>query len=77
MNYSPITILVNITATFCATALYELLMRDSLNSISKGHASHEDGEEGLLRHFSRSELMDEETRRRSQNTRRQEIGKTG
>ncbi|KAK8073618.1 hypothetical protein PG994_004517 [Apiospora phragmitis] len=76
MNYSPIAILVNIPATFCATALYELLMCDSLSSISKGHAVHENGEEGLLRHFSKSGSMDEETMR-LQATRRQEIGKTG
>ncbi|KAK7917270.1 hypothetical protein PG985_010878 [Apiospora marii] len=75
MNYSPIAILVNIPATFCATALYELLMRDSLNSISKGHAAHEDGEEGLLRHFSKSGLMDGEMKG-SQATGRQEIGKS-
>jgi len=29
-------------------------MRDSLNKIAKGHATHEDGEEGLQRHISRA-----------------------
>ncbi|KAK7946778.1 uncharacterized protein PG986_011099 [Apiospora aurea] len=77
MNYSPIAILVNIPATFCATALYELLLRDSLSSIGQGHAVHEDGEEGLQRHFSKSALTDDEEMRRSQAARRQEISKMG
>ncbi|KAK8024275.1 hypothetical protein PG993_012341 [Apiospora rasikravindrae] len=77
MNYSPIAILVNIPATFCATALYELLMRDSLSSIGQGHAVHEDGEEGLLRNLSKSGLIDDEEMRRPQAARRQELGKMG
>ena len=51
MNYSWIAILVNIPATIFATAFYEFLMRDSLQKISKGHAVHEGGEEGLRRHI--------------------------
>lgn len=51
LNYSWIAILVNVPATIFATAYYEFLMRDSLSSISKGHAVHEDGEEGLRRHI--------------------------
>lgn len=74
MNYSPIAILVNIPATLCATAVYELLMRDSMGIISKGHAMHEDGEEGLLRHFHKSGMLDEEMMR-SQALRGVEIGK--
>ena len=53
-NYSWIAILVNIPATVFATGFYELLMRDSLQKIGKGHAAHEDGEEGLARHLTKS-----------------------
>lgn len=52
MNYSWIAILVNVPATLFATGYYEFLMRDSLSQIGKGHAVHEGGEEGLLRHIS-------------------------
>jgi len=52
-GYSWISILVNIPATIFATGYYEFLMRDSLSKISKGHAEHEDGDEGLKRHLSR------------------------
>ena len=51
-NYSWIAILVNVPATIFATGYYELLMRDSLQKISKGHAEHEDGHEGLMKHLS-------------------------
>ena len=54
MNYSWIAILVNVPATLFATGYYELLMRDSLSKIGKGHAVHEDGEEGLQRHITRT-----------------------
>ena len=50
-NYSWIAILVNVPATIFATAYYEFLMRDSLVKISKGHAVHEGGEDGLRRHI--------------------------
>jgi glycerol uptake facilitator-like aquaporin len=60
MGYAPIGILVNIPATLLATAYYELLMRDSLSLISKGHAVHEDGESGLYRHMSKTGMLDEE-----------------
>lgn len=53
LNYSWIAILVNIPATLFATGYYELVMRDSLTKIGKGHAVHEEGEEGLMRHISR------------------------
>jgi hypothetical protein len=52
-GYSWISILVNIPATIFATGYYEFLMRDSLQKIHKGHASHEHGEEGLKRHLSK------------------------
>ena len=54
MNYSWIAILVNVPATLFATGYYEFLMRDSLSKIGKGHAVHEDGEEGLQRHITRT-----------------------
>ena len=54
MNYSWIAILVNVPATMFATGYYEFLMRDSLSKIGKGHAVHEDGEEGLQRHITRT-----------------------
>ena len=54
LNYSWIAILVNIPATLFATGYYEFLMRDSLSKIGKGHAVHEDGEEGLHRHITRT-----------------------
>ena len=52
-TYSWISVLVNIPATLFATGYYEFLMRDSLQKISKGHAQHEHGEEGLARHLTR------------------------
>ena len=52
-NYSWVSILVNIPATLFATGYYEFLLRDSLMKIGKGHAVHEDGEEGLHRHITR------------------------
>jgi hypothetical protein len=63
-HYPWISVLVNIPATLFATAYYEMLMRDSLIKIGKGHAVHEEGEEGLRRHItnvsfylSQSELL--------------------
>jgi len=50
-HYPWISILVNVPSTIGATFYYELLMRDSLQKISKGHAEHEEGEEGLTRHL--------------------------
>lgn len=57
MNYSWIAILVNIPATLFATAYYELVMRDSLHKIGKGHAVHEEGEEGLARHLTNTGVV--------------------
>jgi hypothetical protein len=56
-NYSWISILVNVPATLFATGYYEFLMRDSLKVIGKGHAVHEEGEEGLVRHLTASGYM--------------------
>ena len=52
-GYAWISILVNIPATIFATGYYEFLMRDSLQKIATGHAQHEDGEDGLVRHLTR------------------------
>jgi glycerol uptake facilitator-like aquaporin len=57
-NYSPIAILVNIPAFFFATFYYELVLRDSLQKIKKGHAVHEEGEEGLKRHLTKTGTLD-------------------
>ena len=51
-GYSWISILVNIPATIAATGYYEFLMRDSLQKIQAGHATHEHGEMGLMKHLS-------------------------
>jgi len=56
-NYSWIAILVNIPATFCATAYYEFLMRDSLQKIGHGMAVHEDGDDGLRRHVTNQGMI--------------------
>lgn len=52
-GYPWISILVNIPATLFAVAYYEFLMKDSLQNISQGHAEHEEGEEGLVRHLTK------------------------
>lgn len=59
-NYSWIAILVNVPATFFATAYYEMLMRDSLKKIGHGHAVHEEGEEGLQRHLTKTRTLEME-----------------
>lgn len=59
-NYSWIGILVNVPATFFATAYYEMLMRDSLKKIESGHARHIDGEDGLQRHLTRMATLEME-----------------
>lgn len=38
---------------------YELVMRDSLQKIGKGHAEHEHGEEGLMLHLTKSGIPTE------------------
>lgn len=64
MGYAPIAILVNIPATLFATAYYEFLMRDSFLVIGKGHAVHEDGDSGLLRHISKTGRIHEDELRK-------------
>lgn len=64
MNYSPIGILVNIPATLFATAYYEFLMRDSFLNIGRGHAVHKEGENGLMRHISKTGRIHEDELRR-------------
>lgn len=44
-------------ATLFATGYYEMLMRDSLQKIAKGGAVHEDGEEGLGLHLTKSGIV--------------------
>ena len=60
-NYSWISILVNVFATLFATAYYEMLMRDSLQKISKGAAVHEGGEQGLALHLTKSGIYNPKT----------------
>lgn len=57
-SYWWISLFVNIPATFFATCYYELVMRDSLDRIGLGHARHEDGEEGLTRHLTKTGMME-------------------
>jgi len=57
-SYAWIAILVNIPATLFATGFYELVIRDSLNKIAKGHASHEGGDDGLVRHLTKTKKYD-------------------
>lgn len=65
LNYSWIAILVNVPATMFATGFYELVMRDSLQKIGKGAALHEDGEEGLALHLTRTGITLERSSRGS------------
>jgi hypothetical protein len=58
-SYWWISLFVNIPATFFATCYYELVMRDSLDKIGLGHANHEDGEEGLVRHLTKTGMMED------------------
>ncbi|KFY05346.1 hypothetical protein O988_00082 [Pseudogymnoascus sp. VKM F-3808] len=52
--YSAIYILGNIPAALFATTVYELVFRDSMKKIAAGHLMHEDGEEGLMRHLTKT-----------------------
>ncbi|EKD14690.1 uncharacterized protein L3040_000213 [Drepanopeziza brunnea f. sp. 'multigermtubi'] len=53
-KYAAIAILTNVPATLFATLVYEVVLRDSFAIIAKGHAVHEDGEEGLAQHMTKS-----------------------
>lgn len=66
-NYSAISLLVNIPATIFATLYYEVIMRDSFAVIAKGHASHEDGEDGLMRHLTKTGTLEEGSIQRNGN----------
>lgn len=57
-RYSAISILVNIPATIFATLVYEIILRDSFAIIAKGHAVHTDGEEGLVRHLTKTGTLE-------------------
>ncbi|TID26756.1 putative glycerol uptake [Venturia nashicola] len=58
-GYSWISVLVNIPATIFATAFYEFMIRDSLQQMGKGHAQHEGGEEGLMRHLTKTGTVED------------------
>ena len=57
-SYSWIAILVNIPATLFATSFYELVVRDSLTKIAKGHAAHAEGDDGLVRHLTKTQKLE-------------------
>ncbi|TVY81483.1 Aquaporin-3 [Lachnellula suecica] len=58
-DYAPISILVNVPATIFATLVYEVILRDSFAIIAKGHNVHQDGEEGLQRHLTKTGTLEE------------------
>ena len=64
-SYSWIAILVNIPATLFATGFYELVVRDSLTKIAKGHASHAEGEGGLVRHLTKTQKLEQSSSRQN------------
>jgi len=53
-SYFWISLFVNIPATLFATAFYEFVLRDSVDRIAMGHAKHEEGDHGMVRHFTRT-----------------------
>lgn len=53
-TYSPIAIFTSIPAMIFGTALYETIQRDSFATIARGHNSHENGEEGIMQHISKT-----------------------
>lgn len=60
-RYAGISVFVNIPATLFATMIYEIVQRDSFAMIAKGHNVHEDGEEGLARHLTKTGTMEQGT----------------
>lgn len=58
-RYAPIAIFVNIPATLFATAVYEMILRDSIAIIGQGHNTHVDGDEGLLRHLTKTGTIEQ------------------
>jgi hypothetical protein len=65
-GYPWISVLVNIPATLFATGFYELVVRDSLTKIAKGHAEHAEGEDGLVRHLTKTKKYDPDMARDGQ-----------
>jgi glycerol uptake facilitator-like aquaporin len=53
-HYSWIAMLVNIPASIFAVSYYELMMKDSMVNIANGHAEHENGTDGLMRHLTKT-----------------------
>ncbi len=48
-----------VPATIFATLIYEGALRDSFAIIAKGHNTHEDGEEGLTRHLTKTGTLEQ------------------
>lgn len=46
--------------TNLASELDEFLLRDSFLTIGKGHAQHREGDEGLMRHISKTGVLKED-----------------
>ncbi|KAH8816336.1 aquaporin-like protein [Xylogone sp. PMI_703] len=59
-KYAAIAILVNIPATFFATVVYEIIQRDSFAIIAKGHNVHEDGDDGLMGHLTKTGTLSQQ-----------------
>ncbi|TVY49685.1 Aquaporin [Lachnellula occidentalis] len=57
-TYAPIAIFTNVPATMFALFVYEILLRDSFAIIAKGHNVHEEGENGLTRHLTKTGTLE-------------------
>lgn len=57
-HYAWISILVSIPASLFGTAVYELVMRDSLAKIVSGQAEFQHGREGLASYLSESGFVE-------------------
>ncbi|TVY22796.1 Aquaporin-3 [Lachnellula hyalina] len=57
-RYAPIAVFTNVPATFFALFVYEVILRDSFAIIAKGHNVHEEGEEGLSRHLTKTGTLE-------------------
>jgi hypothetical protein len=58
-SWSAIYIFGNIPAVMLATLIYETLFRDSLQAIAKGHGMHKEGEDGLVRHLTKTGTIEQ------------------
>jgi len=58
-KYSPIALFVNIPATLLSTCVYELILKDSFAAIAGGHTVHEEGEDGLRLHLTKTGTIDQ------------------